>query len=135
VIERQTVTATATRTITITIKQPGEALGRWGGMSKLPPLDARPPGEAEALDVSTEGSQAIGMPSPRVRAVIELLDEMNEEERKELRTELESERTPSEWKRAWNDDLARRIAQIEANELELVDGDEVLADLRRDMAT
>jgi hypothetical protein len=77
----------------------------------------------------------MGMPSPRVRAVIELLDEMNEEERKELRNELEGECTPSEWKRAWNDELARRISQIEAGEVELVDGDEVLAELRRDMAT
>jgi hypothetical protein len=75
------------------------------------------------------------MPSPRVRAVIDLLDEMNEEERKELRSELESEPTPSKWKRAWNDDLARRIAQIEAGEVELVDGDEMLADLGRDLAT
>jgi putative addiction module component len=77
----------------------------------------------------------MGMPSPRVRAVIELLDEMSEEERKELRDELEGECAPNEWKRAWNDELARRISQIEAGEVELVDGDEVLAELRRDMAT
>jgi hypothetical protein len=75
------------------------------------------------------------MTSPRVRAVIELLDEMDQEERTELRQELEGASSPNEWKRAWNDELARRIAQIEAGEVELVDGGEVLADLRRDMAT
>jgi hypothetical protein len=77
----------------------------------------------------------MNMPSPRVRAVIELLDEMNDEERKELRNELEGVCSPTEWKRAWNDELARRIAQIEAGDVELVDGDDVLAELRRDMAT
>lgn len=77
----------------------------------------------------------MNMPSPRVRAVIELLDEMNDEERKELRNELEGVCSPTEWKRAWNDELARRIAQIEAGDVELVDGDDVLAELRRDIAT
>jgi hypothetical protein len=55
--------------------------------------------------------------------------------RKELRNELEGACSPSEWKRAWNDELSRRIAQIEAGDIELVEGDEVLADLRRDMVT
>ena len=77
----------------------------------------------------------MGMMSPRVRPVIELLDEMNDEERKELRSELEGVISPSEWKRAWNDELAHRLAQVEAGEVELVDGDDVLAELRRDMAT
>ena len=75
------------------------------------------------------------MTSPRVRAVIDLLDEMNDEERKELQSELATAATPTEWKHAWNDELAQRIAQIESGEIELVDGDEVLADLRRDIAT
>lgn len=75
------------------------------------------------------------MTSPRVQAVIELLDEMNEDERKELRNELEGACSPSEWKHAWNDELSVRIAQIEAGDVELVDGDKVLADLRRDMVT
>ena len=77
----------------------------------------------------------MSMASPRVRAVIDLLDEMTEEERTELRSELEAASTPSEWKRAWNDELARRIAQIDAGEVHLVDGDEVLSDLRRDIPT
>ena len=75
------------------------------------------------------------MTSPRVRAVIDLLDERNAEERKELQGELAGAANPTEWKRAWNDELAQRSAQIEAGEVELVDGDAVLADLRRDMAT
>ena len=69
------------------------------------------------------------MPSPRVRAVIALLDEMNEEERKELHHELENACSPSDWKQAWNEELSRRVAQIEAGDVELVDGDKVLADL------
>jgi hypothetical protein len=77
----------------------------------------------------------MSMTSPRVRAVVELLDEMNQDERKELRTALEGACSPGEWKRAWNDELAHRIAQVEGGEAELVDGDEVLAELHRDMAT
>lgn len=72
------------------------------------------------------------MTSPRVRAVIDLLDEMNDQELQELQSELAGAVTPTEWKRAWHDELAQRIAQVEAGEVELVDGDEVLADLRRD---
>lgn len=49
--------------------------------------------------------------------------------------ELEGACSPSEWKRAWDDELARRLAQVEADEVELVDGDEVLAELRHDMST
>jgi hypothetical protein len=75
------------------------------------------------------------MTSPRVRAVIDLLDEMNDEERKELQSELAVAATPTEWKRAWNDEFAQRIALVEAGDVELVDSDEVLADLRRDIAT
>jgi hypothetical protein len=75
------------------------------------------------------------MKSPRVRAVVELLEEMDEEERKELRNELEGVCGPSEWKRAWHDELARRIAQIEEESVQLVDGDDVLAELRRDITT
>jgi len=81
------------------------------------------------------GAKLCPMPSPRVQAVIALLDEMNEEERKELHDELENACSPSEWKQAWNEELSRRIAQIEAGDVELVDGDEVLAELRRDLAT
>jgi hypothetical protein len=72
---------------------------------------------------------------PRVRTVIDLLEQMSEEERRELRSQLEGVCSPTEWKRAWNDELARRIGQIEGGEVELADGDEVLADLRRDIAT
>jgi hypothetical protein len=73
------------------------------------------------------------MPSPRVRAVLELLDEMNEAERKELQGQLEGECAPDDWRRAWNEDLVRRISQIEGGEVELVDGEEVVADLRQDI--
>ena len=75
------------------------------------------------------------MMSPRVRAVLELLEEMSETEREELRTELNGVPSPTEWKQAWNDELARRIHDIENGAVELVDGDDVLADLRRDAAT
>lgn len=38
--------------------------------------------------------------------------------------------SPEEWSSAWNDELSRRIAQIESGEAELVDGADVIADLR-----
>jgi hypothetical protein len=75
----------------------------------------------------------MGMPSPRVRTVLELLDEMSAGEREELRDELEGVCGPQEWKRAWNEEIASRIARIEKGEVELVDGEDVLGELREDM--
>jgi hypothetical protein len=71
------------------------------------------------------------MTSPRVRAVIELLGEMSDEEHEELRNELEGS---TGWSRAWNQELARRLVEIESGQVQLVDGDEFLAELRRDTA-
>ncbi len=67
------------------------------------------------------------MTSPRVRAVIELLEEMSDDEREELRNELEGS---TGWTRAWNQELARRLVEIESGQVQLVDGDEFLAELR-----
>lgn len=40
-----------------------------------------------------------------------------------------------EWTAAWNDELARRIGQIERGEVELLDGEQVMAEMRALLAT
>ncbi len=77
-----------------------------------------------------------GMSSVRVRTVLGLVAELSESERSELREQLDGSlaSSPAEWQREWNDELSRRMAQVESGEVDLVDGDEVLADLRADLA-
>jgi hypothetical protein len=56
--------------------------------------------------------------SARVRRVLELASELNTKERAEVAAELiaaldeaaHGELTPDEWKRAWRDEIARRLA-------------------------
>ncbi len=40
-----------------------------------------------------------------------------------------SEVTPEEWQRAWTAELGRRIAELDSGEVELIDDDEVWADI------
>lgn len=73
---------------------------------------------------------ALGMPaSPRVRAILELVSELDDQERDELRGELEGAQTSSveEWDRAWGDELGRRIGEIERGEVELLTKEEFFA--------
>jgi hypothetical protein len=66
------------------------------------------------------------MPSPRVRAVLDLVSEMTDEERTELRDELEG--STEEWSTAWTVELERRMAQIELGEVKLLTREEFFAD-------
>jgi hypothetical protein len=77
------------------------------------------------------------MSSSRVRTVLALVAEMSDAERRELHAELDGgfAASPKEWEREWNDELARRMTQIEEGEADLVEGDDVLADLRADLAS
>jgi predicted transcriptional regulator len=63
---------------------------------------------------------------------MDLIDEMSERERNELRQELGATCSPKEWKRAWHGELPRRIAQVQAGDVELVELDAVIRDLGRD---
>jgi Putative addiction module component len=91
----------------------------------------------ETLAAGRRTRQASAMQSPRVRAVLGLVSELSDDERSELRAELDGalSSSPEEWDRAWNDELSRRMAQVESGEVELVDGDQVMADLRDDLTT
>jgi hypothetical protein len=67
--------------------------------------------------------------SPRVRAVLELVSEMTEDERVELREKLGGdELDEKEWTVAWNDELANRMGQIERGEVKLLTREEFWAD-------
>jgi hypothetical protein len=66
------------------------------------------------------------MSSPRVRAVLEVVSEMTDEERAERRDELEG--STEEWSAAWTVELERRMAQIEHGELKLLTREEFFAD-------
>jgi hypothetical protein len=68
--------------------------------------------------------------SPRVRAVLEIVSEMTEDERKELRYELG---TPADGldeaarAAAWNNELSRRLTQIERGEVQMLTEEELFA--------
>ena len=69
------------------------------------------------------------MHSPRVRAVLDLVAEMNEDECVELRDELDGVLfTSDEWRRTWDDELARRITEVERGEAKLLTEEEFFAD-------
>ena len=66
--------------------------------------------------------------SPRVRAVLELVSEMTEDERLELREELGTdELDEKEWTAKWNDELAHRMAQVERGDVKLLTEEEFFA--------
>ncbi len=69
------------------------------------------------------------MHSSRVRAVLDLVAEMNEHERVELRDELDGALcTPDEWGRSWNNELTRRITEVERGEARLLTEEEFFAE-------
>ncbi|MGD0527599.1 MAG: hypothetical protein ABSE49_20865 [Polyangiaceae bacterium] len=82
-----------------------------------------------ALDAPALRRHAVKM-SPRVRAVLEIVSEMTEDERNELRHELG---TPAEgldeatWTATWNRELSRRLGQIERGEVQLLTEEELFA--------
>jgi putative addiction module component (TIGR02574 family) len=63
--------------------------------------------------------------SARVRAILELVSELSEAEREELGDELHADLTPEEWKSAWDEELSRRINQIEGGKFQCATLDEV----------
>jgi hypothetical protein len=67
------------------------------------------------------------MASPRVREILDLVQELSEVERDELRDELDRELSPEQWSAAWDDELSERIAQIERGEVQCATLDEVAA--------
>ena len=55
--------------------------------------------------------------SPRVRALLELVPELMEDERSELRAKLGGDDLDeTEWTATWNDELSHRMAQTERGE-------------------
>jgi hypothetical protein len=67
--------------------------------------------------------------SPRVQAVLDMVSELTEEERAELRAKLDGvELDEAEWIAAWNDELSQRMAQIERGEVKLLTREEFWAD-------
>jgi hypothetical protein len=58
--------------------------------------------------------------SPRVRTVLDLVSEMTPDERAELRETLAEAFNDDEWTAAWNDELTRRVAQVERGEVTLL---------------
>ena len=69
------------------------------------------------------------MHSPRVRAVLDLVAEMNEHERVELRDELDGALcTPDEWGPSWSNELMRRITEVERGEARLLTEEEFFAE-------
>jgi hypothetical protein len=63
--------------------------------------------------------------SARVRAILDLVSGLSEAEREELRDELDADLTPEQWKSGWDEELSRRITQIEGGEVQCVTLDEV----------
>ena len=70
--------------------------------------------------------------SSRVRAILQLVSELDEAARDELRDELDVAETlsPAEWERAWNGELSNRIEQIERGEAKLLTKEEFVTQLR-----
>jgi hypothetical protein len=63
--------------------------------------------------------------SARVRTILDLVAGLSEAEREELRDELDADWTPEQWKSAWDEELSRRIVQIEGGEVQCATLDEV----------
>jgi hypothetical protein len=75
--------------------------------------------------------------------VLEQALQLSDEERGELIGQLlrslesddaEPELTPDEWHVAWSTELERRASEVRDEKVELVDGDEALASVRRSLA-
>ena len=89
------------------------------------------PEPTSLLDERAHRRHATGMAaqSPKVRAVLELIAEMSDDERGQLRETLSKAiAAPAEWHAAWNDELGRRIAQVERGEARLLTEEEFFAD-------
>ena len=56
---------------------------------------------------------------------------MGEPARKIDREEEGEDISPAEWEAAWDAELARRIGEVERGEVELLDGDQVMANIRK----
>jgi putative addiction module component (TIGR02574 family) len=76
--------------------------------------------------------------SPAFEALLDQALQLGEEERGELAARLlrslepddEDVLTPSEWEAAWAAEIDRRVREVREGTVELLDGDEVMAELR-----
>jgi len=73
----------------------------------------------------TRATLSLMASSARVRAILDLVSGLSEVEREELRDELDANLTPDQWKSAWDEELSRRIIQIEGGEVQCATLDEV----------
>lgn len=64
--------------------------------------------------------------SARVRAILDLVSGLSEAEREELRDELDADLTSEQWKYAWDEELSRRITEIEGGEVQCETLDEIV---------
>ncbi len=81
---------------------------------------------------STRHALSVPASSSRVRAILDLVSELDQAERDQLRDELDVAETLShaDWERAWNGELSRRIEQIERGEAQLLTKEEFVRQLR-----
>jgi putative addiction module component (TIGR02574 family) len=76
--------------------------------------------------------------TPAFEALLDQALQLGEEERGELAARLlrslepdeGDDLSPSEWEAAWAAEIDRRVREIREGSMELVDGDEVMAELR-----
>lgn len=78
-----------------------------------------------------------------LKTVLEQALQLSDEERGELIAQLvlslepsdADELTADEWQAAWSSELDRRVREVRNGAVELVDGDEALAQVRRSLAS
>jgi putative addiction module component (TIGR02574 family) len=67
-----------------------------------------------------------------VEQIVSAALELPEEDREELISQLRDSLTDDDVDQAWRAEVRRRLARIEAGDVEWIDGEEVLAELRAD---
>jgi putative addiction module component (TIGR02574 family) len=67
-----------------------------------------------------------------VEQIVSAALELPEEDREEVISRLRDSLTDDEVDQAWRAEVRRRLARIEAGDVEWIDGEEVLAELRAD---
>jgi hypothetical protein len=94
--------------------------------SRFWPTAVCPVSERACGQVNTQGPRfSLMASSARVRAILDLVSELSEAEREELRDELDADLTPEQWKSAWDEELLRRIIQVAGGEVQCATLDEV----------
>ena len=67
-----------------------------------------------------------------VEQIVSAALELPEEDREEVISRLRDSLTDDDVDQAWRAEVRRRLARIEAGDVEWIDGEEVLAELRAD---